>query len=149
MDGIAKSPLRRTHWLGSLYAVLGVLLLVAGCGGGVNIAEVDARSKKFAIVAINDGSLQSDAEIVNGRALYQEQLLQAVIEVNSHSNGSQKLYYKFNWFDGDDFPLAEAHWQFLPLLGNERKVVTANAPQPKAVRCQFMLRRPSSDDHEN
>lgn len=130
-------------------ATLGALVLaLAGCGGGVNIAEIDARSKQFNLVAINDGGLQSDAEIVGGKALYQEQLMQALVEVQSHENDSQKLYYKWNWQDQDGFPLKEEPWQFLVLNGNERKLLTGTASAPRAERCQFLLRRPNTKDGE-
>lgn len=131
--------------------VLAVLVLASGCGGGaaVNIAEVDARSKKFEIISTENGSLHEDAPITNGKALYQEQLMQCVFEVQSTDNRhTQKLYYKFNWFDGDEFPLADQPWHFLSLGSMEKKTLVGTAPQPRAVRCQIMLRRPSKDDRE-
>jgi uncharacterized protein YcfL len=85
---------------------------------------------------------------VNGKALYQEQLMQAVVEVHSKLNRTQKYYYKWNWFDADEFPLAEGPWQFVVLNGDEQKLITGTAPQPRAVRCQFLWRRPSTKEGE-
>jgi hypothetical protein len=124
------------------------LALVAGCGGGVNIAQVDPKTG-FHLGPINNGSLQSDAEIETGRALYQERLMQCWIEIQSHLNDSQKLYYKWNWFDADGAPLQEEGWHFVPFKGNERKTVMGTATAPGATRAEFLLRRRSTDDHEN
>lgn len=130
--------------------VLGALALaLVGCGGGVNVAQLDGRSKEFRIVSIGDSGLQSDAEIVTGKALYQEQLMEGYVEIQSTENDTQKLYYKWTWFDSDEFQLTEQPWQFLVLNGNERKQVKGTAPQPRAVRAQFALRRPNTDEREN
>jgi uncharacterized protein YcfL len=123
--------------------------LLAGCGGGVNVAQFDAKAKTFSIGPINNGSLQSDCEIVTGKALYQEQLMQCSIELQSRTSSSQKVYYTWRWMDSDGFSLAEEPWHFLPLMGNERKMVTGTASAPRAVKAEFLLRERSEDDHEN
>jgi hypothetical protein len=128
---------------------LSVVAGLVGCGGGVNVAQFDAKAKSFTIGPINNGSLQSDCEIVNGKALYQEQLMQCAIELQSHTHDSQKLYYTWRWMDSDGFSLAEEPWHFLPLLGDERKMLTGTATAPRAVKAEFLLRHRSTDDHEN
>jgi len=133
---------------------LGALLLACGllgCGGGINYARFDAKAKTVEVGPINNSSLQHDCEIVDGtgRALYQEQLMQCSIELQSHSHDSQKLYYKWRWLDSDGFALSEDPWRFLPLMGDDHKQVTGTATQPRAVKAEFLLRHRSSDDHEN
>lgn len=122
---------------------------LVGCGGGINVARFDAKAKTFDLGPINNGSLQSDCEIVTGRALYQEQLMQCSVELQSHTNDSKKVYYTWRWIDSDGFMLAEEPWHFLPLLGNEKKLVTGTATAPRAVKAEFILRNRSTDDHEN
>jgi hypothetical protein len=128
---------------------LALVACLAGCGGGVNVAQFDAKAKSFSIGPINNGSLQSDCEIVNGKALYQEQLMECSVELQSHTHDSQKVYYTWRWMDSDGYPLAEEPWHFLPLLGDERKIVKGSATAPRAVKAEFLLRHRSTDDHEN
>jgi uncharacterized protein YcfL len=137
-----------TSSIRSFVVLLGLVAVLTGCGGGVNILNINAKTKTSDMI-INNSSLQSDAEIVTGKALYNEQLMQAVVEIQSHTNDSQKLYYKFSWFDSDGFPLPETSWSFVPLLGNEHKVLTGTASAPRAEKCEFAIRRRSTDDREN
>lgn len=136
----------RTTRLGAL--AFGLVATLAGCGGGVNVLVLDAKAKTTDL-QINNSSLQSDCEIVTGKALYNEQIMQIVVDLQSHLNDSQKLYWKCAWKDSDGFPLNETGWHFLPFKGNERKSITDSAPQPRAERCEFLIRRRSTDDHEN
>ena len=126
-----------------------VLSALAGCGGGINVAQYDAKAKSFSIGPINNPSLQSDCEIVSGKALYQEQLMQCSIELQSHTHDSQKLYYTWRWMDPDGYTLAEEPWRFLPLVGDEHKMLTGTATAPRAVKAEFWIRHRSKDDHEN
>lgn len=131
-----------------LLGTLGVVLVLAGCGGGVNVYMIDAKAKTTDLT-ISNSSLQSDCEIVSGKALYQEQLMQAFVSLQSHTNDSQKLYYKFNWYDSDGVLMGEEGWTFLALKGNEPYQARGTATGPRAQRCEFMIRRRSKDDHEN
>ena len=126
-----------------------VLSVVAGCGGGVNIAEFDAKKKTFTLGPINNPSLQRDCEIVDGKALYQEQLMQVSIRLQSHTHDSQKLYYTWRWIDGDGYMLQEEPWHFLALMGDEERPLTGTATAPRAEKAQFIIRHRSTDDHEN
>ena len=135
--------------VGGLAVSAVVALFAIGCGGGVNMMTINAKSKSNDLV-INNPSLQGDAEIMSGKALYNEQLMQAFVEIQSHSNDSQKLYYRFVWYDTDGFELpGTGGWHFLPLVGNEKKQVSAAAGAPRAERAEFSLRRRSTDDREN
>jgi hypothetical protein len=135
--------------LGVRNTILALSLALAGCGGGINFARFDAKAKTFDIGPINNGSLQSDCEIVTGKALYQEQLMQCSIELQSHTHDSQKVYYTWRWEDSDGFTLAEEPWHFLALMGDEHKLVTGTATAPRAVKAEFLIRHRSEDDHEN
>src|SRR5207302_213682 len=102
-----------------------------------------AKAKSFELGPINNPSLQSDCEIVSGRALYQEQLMQCSIELQSHTHDSQKLYYSWRWMDSDGFALSDDPWRFLPLLGDEHKQLSGTATQPRAVKAEFLIRHRS------
>jgi hypothetical protein len=125
-----------------------VLATLAGCAGEINYAELDAKAKSFSIGPINNGSLQSDCEIVSGKALYQEQLMQVTIELQSHIHRHQKVYYSWRWIDGDGYALPDDPWHWVELMGDEDRSITGTATAPRAVKAQFLLRRPSSEDHE-
>jgi uncharacterized protein YcfL len=133
-----------------LLLILAVTLAASGCTTGANFAKFDSKSKAMTIGPINDSGLQSDAEILpGGQALYQEQLMNTQVEVQSHSNSKQKLYYQWRWFDSDNFPLGEDAWHWIQLDPNDKKMLTGIASQARATRAEFLLRRPSSEDHEN
>ena len=124
------------------------MAVVAGCGGGVNILELDAKAHS-ATKTINNSSLESDATILGGKPLYQGDIMQCFVNLQSNTNDSQKLYYKFFWFDADGAQLGDDHWSWINLLGHQPKTINASAPTPRAERAQFLLRRRSTDDHEN
>ena len=136
--------------LGLRKTVVGLALAVlAGCGGGINVAQFDAKAKTFTVGPINNGSLQRDCEIVSGKALYQEQLMNCTVELQSHTHDSQKLYYTWRWIDSDGFTLKEDPWMGIQLMGDEHKMLQGMATAPRAVKAEFWLRHRSTDDHEN
>ena len=124
------------------------IAVAAGCGGGVNILELDAKAHSVS-KTINNSSLESDTTIQGGKPLYLQDMMQCFINLQSNTNDSQKLYYKFFWFDADGAQLGDDHWSFITLKGHEPRTLSATAPTPRAERAQFMLRRRSTDDHEN
>ena len=82
--------------------LLAPLVLVAGCSSGANVLQMDARSKTNDR-RIYDSGLQSDAEIVTGKPMYSELIMVAFVELQSHVSQTQKLYYRFTWYDQDGF----------------------------------------------
>ncbi len=118
-----------------------LLLLASGCASANTANRLQITPDGQAEITITNSSLQSDVEIVSGRALYEDDVLVVAVELLSHVDEKATLEYRFAWRDADDFVLEEEAWSELFVNALEEKQVQGRATEPNSARGTFELRR--------
>lgn len=118
-----------------------LLLLASGCASANTANRLQVEPNGQARITITNSSLQSDIEIVSGRALYEDDVLVVAVELISHMDRKATLEYRFSWRDADDFVLEEDSWSELFVNGFEEKQVQGRATEPNSAQGTFELRR--------
>jgi uncharacterized protein YcfL len=123
------------------------LLVAQGCHStAANLIEVPAPGAQARVSTLNSG-LASDVKIVTGKSFYVDDLLEAVVTIESLEDEPLALEVFWEFYDADGVLMDDttALWRPLTLAALASKQVKSLAPRAGAVRGRFMVRWPLED----
>ena len=118
----------------SFLSLLGGALLLAGCA-----------TSGDKLVNYRGGDLKGVIEVQRSAVeLTEGGLPQAKAILHNDAGTTQKLEYKFVWFDKNDMPLDDNDrpWRSLTMPGGDDVTVSGTGPNDKAKRFQIQIRSP-------
>ena len=94
--------------------------------------------------SIQDRSLARDIAVLDVKARYVGDFLDAQVVVRNRKNYTVAFEYVVDWFDEEGFPIDSSIRMWKPdlLYGAETKWITAICPKPHARGFKFMIRKP-------
>lgn len=125
-------------------AALALTALLAGCRSYTpNRLTVFAPGHGGdAKVEVLNAGLHDDVELAKGHALFEDQIMVAIVTVKNHVDDDEHVDFRWTWFDADGVEqrTGGTFWDQVFLKAQEEKQLVGKAPQPGAVRVQLDLR---------
>jgi len=125
------------------FAVTGCATKTSGIEGSASATwgpEGDMQMSKY--VVVNNEDVASAVQIVDLKTAFVGDLMRASVTLVSKKSDTQKLQYKFAWFDPNGMEVAPdaSPWKPLMIYGNETKTIQGVAPNPSAREWKVKLR---------
>jgi len=95
-------------------------------------------------VIINNPQLQKEITIgVGSDRTNNNDIMEAFVNVTNNTENEYTLYYRFRWFDVEDYEVGEnmSIWKPLFLGAKDFKKVVGVAPTPKANSFKFYIKK--------
>jgi hypothetical protein len=125
----------------ALAALAALLLAAPGCRAPHRAPNrIDFAPERESSITIKNEGLQNRCGIRGARALYEDEILMGVIDVESGVDRKKLYEYRFSWKDSDGIALEARPWDELHIDALESKQVHGRASEPGAVSGYFEVR---------
>lgn len=133
-------------------AALGLVLFCAACAkstvSNVAVGKIEEGEEGQVLKReffIKDKNLAKEIQVVDIKARYQGDFLEGQAVLTNLENSTVPFEYKFEWFDGEGFPIETpvVHWAPDLLYGKETKWIKALCPVPNAKGFKVLIREPN------
>jgi uncharacterized protein YcfL len=95
-------------------------------------------------ITVRNEGLHSACEIVNGRVLYEGDILLGLVELRSDEDEKQQFHHRWRWYDADGVPIetgvGATMWQSMWVEALDTPTIQGRAPTPGAVTAEYQLR---------
>lgn len=95
-------------------------------------------------VIINNSQLQEEISIgVGSDRTNNNDIMEAYVDVTNNTEDKSTLYYRFRWYDVEDYQVGEgmSMWKPLFLEAKDFQKVVGVAPTPKAHSFKFYIKK--------
>lgn len=142
---------RRVGIVRSLVAV-GLVFFCAACAkttvSNVAVGQIEEGAEGQVLKReffIKDKNLAKEIQVVDIKARFQGDFLEGQAVLTNRENFTVPFEYKFEWFDGEGFPIETpvVHWAPELLYGKETKWIKALCPVPNAKGFKVLIRQPN------
>ncbi|MGE0712017.1 MAG: DUF1425 domain-containing protein [Planctomycetota bacterium] len=135
---MTHTPRTLPRWRALLLGLSGAALL--GCSTEAANRIVITPSGTAEVSVLNS-NLQGECELKTGSALYEDKILTAWVQLQSHKDVKQTLEGRWTFEDRDGFVLKGTRaWKSVFVNAQEEQRVEGRAPSPQAVRAIYELR---------
>jgi uncharacterized protein YcfL len=121
-----------------------LILILIGCSGPY-LNNVPNQSISLPPqVIINNPQLQREVSIgVGSDRTNDNDVLEAFVDISNNTETKQTLYYRFRWFDIEDYEVGEnlSIWKPLFLEAKDSQKIKGIAPTPKANSFKLYIKK--------